>query len=817
MRRPAKGGGVVALLLAVAIALIYTAIVNAAAGDVDLVSRANGNGGPSGNAGSTQPDVSSDGHLVGFLSRATNLTGDSVSGAFAQAFVRDLTAGTTVLASRADGVTGVPADAAVSDVSVSDDGRYVAFDTRATNLVTGVTTSGIDRAYVRDMVSGTTTLVEQAAGDNAVRPEISADGHSVAFASNANYDGATGASLKVYVRDLQAASPTYDLASMDNGVSGATLVGDQPSLSSDGRFVAFRGQGGSISGVQVLVRDRQANTTAIASRASGASGAVAAAAADEPAISADGLYVVFRTAADNLSTEDGDSTDDVFERDLSAMTTTLISRADGVTGAAGTSGSQNPSVSADGRRVLFVSQADNLSPDDNDNGDNAYVRDSSAGTTTLVHGTPGQSPPPQGTIAGVSLSSDGRYATYDTSATVLPAQETGSFADVFRRDLGPPPAPPGPPHLDVADAASIDEGAPGATPHAHFVVTLSAASAQPVTVNWATSDGTATAGSDYLADTGQLVLEPGQTSAGIDVTVLGDGAVEADETFNVTLSNPQQATIGRATGQATIRNDDTQAGGSPPPGPSDRAIVGTIGSEPAFGVGVTGVDSLGPFSLKAPPKSVNVTLEDAGGVAIAQTPTLDQRATSAGRGPVAYRLDNLPGCTGCTLVLRDNAGAVHDRFPVSFPGDAGQSNFDLVYDRNGGAATGSVFGGRPADLSVRIVAADGQVLADSGGKRGSCAAVKGTSALCSHAASYGYRLTGLPFAAVPATAVLMQSSADGRNAYAVDSAALTLDAAGETNVPDLTASSVVPDHARGRVLYGRIEYRAPFAPGAQKA
>jgi hypothetical protein len=802
----------------VAIALSYAAIVHAAAGDVDLVSRADGSSGVSGNGASTLPDASADGHLVAFLSRATNLTGDTVSGSFPQAFVRDLTAGTTKLASRADGTTVVAANAAVSDVSVSDDGRFVAFDTRATNLVAGVTTSGIDRAYVRDMVSGTTTLVEAAGADNAVRPEISADGHFVAFASNANYDGATGASLKVYVRDFQALSPTYDLASMDDGAAGATLVGDQPSLSSDGRFVAFRGQGGSIPGLQVLVRDRQLNTTAIASRASGATGPTAASAADEPSISADGRYVAFRTAADNLSTEDGDSTDDVFERDLTAATTTLISRADGATGAAGASGSGSPSVADDGRRVLFVSTADNLSPDDNDNGDNAYVRDSSAGTTTLVHGTVGQTPPPQGVISGVSLSGDGRYATYDTNATVLPLQETGSFADVFRRDLGAPPAPPSPPHLDVADAATIDEGASGNTPHVHFDVSLSAASAQPVTVDWATSDGTATAGSDYLADTGQIVIEPGQTSAGIDVTVLGDGAVEADETFAVTLSNPQQATIGRATGQATIRNDDAQTTGPPgPAGPRDHAIVGSIGYEPPFGVGVKGVDSLGPFSLKAPPRSITVTLEDAGGVAVAHTPALDPRGTAAGRGPVAYRLDDLPACTGCTLVLRDDAGGVHDRFLVGFPGDAGQSNFDLVYDRNGGAATGSVFGGKAGDLSVRIVAADGHVLADSAGKGGGCAQVKGSSAVCSRSASYGYRLTGLPLAAVPATAVLMQRSADGRNAFAVDSAPLTLDAGGETSVPDLNASSIVPDHARGRVLYGRIEYRAPFAPGAQKA
>src|SRR4051812_12179071 len=103
MRARVHGRGALVVLAAVALALCCSAIVNAAAGDVDLVSRASGSSGASGNGGSTLPDASVDGHLVGFLSRATNLTGDSVTGAFNQAFTRDLTAGTTILASRADG------------------------------------------------------------------------------------------------------------------------------------------------------------------------------------------------------------------------------------------------------------------------------------------------------------------------------------------------------------------------------------------------------------------------------------------------------------------------------------------------------------------------------------------------------------------------------------------------------------------------------------------------------------------------------------------------------------------------------------------
>jgi hypothetical protein len=353
-----------------------------------------------------------------------------------------------------------------------------------------------------------------------------------------------------------------------------------------------------------------------------------------------------------------------------------------------------------------------------------------------------------------------------------------------------------------------DEGNTGGGGHLHFAVTLSAAAAQPVTVDWATSDGSATAGSDYVADNGQIVIEPGQTSADIAVTAIGDGAVEGDETFNVTLSNPQQATLGRATAIGTIRNDDVSS--SPPPGPSDHSLLGSVGYEPPFGVGVKGLDALGPFDIKQRPPSIFVALRDGSGSELARTAALDPVRT----GPAPYRLDDLPACSGCSLVVLDGGGAVHDSRPVSFPGDAGQSRADLVYDRSGGAASGVVHGGHPGELSVSILDAGGHTLATSSSKT-SCAAKGKRGAVCPKLPDYPYRITGLPFDARPVTAVLEQTA--GKTSIPVDSAELTLDPAGETHIPDLTAETDVPGHPRGRVLFGRVDFRAPFAPGARRA
>jgi Ca2+-binding RTX toxin-like protein len=112
----------------------------------------------------------------------------------------------------------------------------------------------------------------------------------------------------------------------------------------------------------------------------------------------------------------------------------------------------------------------------------------------------------------------------------------------------------GPPSLAIT-GASVTEGNSGTTT-ALLTVTLSSASLSTVTVNWATADGTATAGSDYLPASGTLTFGPGQVSLTISVTVNGDTVFEPDEAFTVTLSGPVGATLGTSTGSVTISNDD---------------------------------------------------------------------------------------------------------------------------------------------------------------------------------------------------------------------------------------------------------------------
>ena len=111
-----------------------------------------------------------------------------------------------------------------------------------------------------------------------------------------------------------------------------------------------------------------------------------------------------------------------------------------------------------------------------------------------------------------------------------------------------------PPAVSIADARVV-EGNSGTT-NATFAVTLSEATASPVTVNYATANGSATAGTDYVAGSGTVTFAAGEVSKTVGVGVLGDSVVESDETFTVALSSPSGATLSRSVATGTIANDD---------------------------------------------------------------------------------------------------------------------------------------------------------------------------------------------------------------------------------------------------------------------
>lgn len=321
--------------------------------------------------------------------------------------------------------------------SVSDNGRYVAFTTSAP-LVEGDVNSAID-IFLRDTVTGITTIVsvsseETFANGNSVNPHISADGRYVVFESAATnlVTEPQGPYRNIFIRDTVAG--TTRLVSVPRSGMQEYAAAQEPSMSADGRYVAFHTLSDLVSGDingrwDVFVRDMLTNTTEIVSVSS--SEEQGNSFSQFPAISPDGRYVAFESDASNLVSDDWNGQQDLFLRDLQAGTTILISVDSGGNLANASSG--GPSVSANGRYVAFSSWASNLTYGDTNLQPDVFVRDVLSGTTTRVsvhsNGTGGDSG-----SEGPSISADGRYIVFYSFATNLVSGDANNQPDVFMRD-----------------------------------------------------------------------------------------------------------------------------------------------------------------------------------------------------------------------------------------------------------------------------------------------------------------------------------------------------------------------------------------------
>jgi Tol biopolymer transport system component len=419
--------------LAILVALLVAANpASARRGEPVLVSQT---GGIAGDDHSSHASISADGRYVAFESPADNLS-PSDDNDVTNIFVRDLQDGTVTLVSQA---SGVPADRGSSRPSISADGRYVAFDSSADNL-SGADNDTVQNVFRRDLVGGTTELVSRADGlagapgdSHSTAPSISADGRYVAFESGADNLSASDNDgvFDIFVRDLQAHTTTLVSAVVFFGAGDDDSF--DPSISADGRYVAFDSSADNLSlldrdnAPDVFVRDVPGLTMTLASQANGTGGD---AQSSSGSISADGRYVAFSSLATNLSNANNDSVFDIFVRDLQAGTTTLVSQGSGV---GGDGNSDRASISADGRYVAFASDADNLSTGDNNDFRNVFVRDVHANMTTLASHANGL--PADNASFEASISADGRFVAFTSAANNVSGSDNDDFENVFRQDL----------------------------------------------------------------------------------------------------------------------------------------------------------------------------------------------------------------------------------------------------------------------------------------------------------------------------------------------------------------------------------------------
>ncbi len=292
--------------------------------------------------------------------------------------------------------------------AISDDGRFIAFASSVATLVAD-DTNGKSDVFVYDRLEDTLERVSvagsgaQGAG-GAASPSISADGRYVAFAStSANLvAGDTNGLTDIFVRDRVAHTTVRVSVAADGAQANNTSFG--PSISDDGQRVAFGSWAFNLvasdanGATDVFVRDLVAGTTVRASVAT--SGAEADLASTGAALSGDGKVVVFASKATNLVAGDTNAVDDVFVRDLATGVTERVSVAS--TGGESDGASRLPSLSRDGRFIAFESTATTLVVGTTTALARIYVRDRQGITTTLSFGSATD-------LHAPDLSSDGRY------------------------------------------------------------------------------------------------------------------------------------------------------------------------------------------------------------------------------------------------------------------------------------------------------------------------------------------------------------------------------------------------------------------------
>jgi Tol biopolymer transport system component len=299
-----------------------------------------------------------------------------------------------------NGPVGNPAaPSAIDRAAISDDGRYIAFTSSASNLVPNDNNSKAD-VFLRDNIARTTTLVS-----------------------------------------INTA-----------GTGSASAASFSPSISGDGRYVVFVSTATDLDPAKsstlldVFVRDMKLGTTSLVSRADGPFGTPSNGNSSNPQISKNGRFVVFHTTATNMDPADSDAAPDVYRRDIQFFTTILISRATGAAGAKGTGGggvgSLNASISRDGHNIVFQSDSSNLVSNSLEGGpvgnilSHIYLRDANANTTLRVSVGPGPSDP-DGLSEHPTISGDGNFVAFRSFASNL-VPKTDNNPDIFWRDLRTP-------------------------------------------------------------------------------------------------------------------------------------------------------------------------------------------------------------------------------------------------------------------------------------------------------------------------------------------------------------------------------------------
>jgi Tol biopolymer transport system component len=343
---------------------------------------------------------------------------------------------------------------------LSADGTTVVFQSRASDLVPN-DTNGTTDVFVRDLATGETSLVSVGtsgtSGNNAsMNPVISADGRKVAFESNATDLTTTvepnGAMVDVYVRDLDA-GVTSLVATSTDGVPSPAHGSRRPEFSPDGNRLAFCGNGlhpldpPAALAPEIYVRDLRTGVVDLVTVNATGDGSGNDWSLEPGDFSPDGSQLAFTSPSSNLVPGDTNQAADLFVRDLTSRTTTLVSANLAGTGAGNAGTDYGASFGPDGTSLAFTSRASDLVATDTNEASDVFVRDLTARTTRLVSVNAAGTDSARGSIGGSNESSspvyspDGRSIAFVSDASDFGPTDTDDSqdlvfdSDVYLRDL----------------------------------------------------------------------------------------------------------------------------------------------------------------------------------------------------------------------------------------------------------------------------------------------------------------------------------------------------------------------------------------------
>jgi hypothetical protein len=526
-----------------------------------------GLGGVEGNGLSFNSSISGDGRYVTFLSYASNLVAEDTYGTF-DIFVYDTQTNTTQRASVGTG--GIQANGDSFGPSISGDGRYVAFESSASNLVTG-DTNRQDDIFVYDILNNMTQRVSVGLGGVegnglSFNSSISGDGRYVTFLSYASnlVEGDTNDQGDIFVYDRQT-NTTQRVSVGTGGIQANGFSGDA-SISGDGRYVAFKSSASNLvtgdtnDQDDVFVYDRQTNTT---QRVSVGPGGIQANDGNSgvPSISEDGRYVVFESYASNLVAGDTSNSLDIFVYDLQTNTTQRVPVG------AGGGGSLTPSISGDGRYVAFESLASNLVAGDTNGTFDVFVYDTLTNSIQRVSEGAGGIQA-NGESFYPSISADGSYVTFASLASNLVEGDTNGTYDIFRVALN---ANTNTPPVANADTVSATQNTAISISVATLLANDTDANNDPLTI---TGVSNFTGGTAVLNNNGTA-----NNSADDYITFTPTTGFSGNASFNYNISDGEggssSATVTVAIGASITGNNNNDN----ITGTADNDVINTLGGQ----------------------------------------------------------------------------------------------------------------------------------------------------------------------------------------------------------------------------------------------